>query len=92
MTCPSQQPQLCGAHQQLFAGHDPGAAWSERVEALSAEEAKKLIIGFTASQTGAQNVASNKQNEGLQLWLDDVKKAGGLKLKDGTVLMPKIVS
>ena len=52
--------------------------------------AKKLVIGFTASQTGAQNVASNKQTEGLQLWLDDVKKAGGIKLKDGTVLMPEV--
>lgn len=53
-------------------------------------EAKKLIIGFTASQTGAQNVASNKQNEGLQLWLDDVKKAGGIKLNDGTLYMPEM--
>src|SRR5512135_1994438 len=53
-------------------------------------EAKKFVIGFTASQTGAQNVASNKQNEGLQLWLDDVKKAGGIKLKDGTVYMPEM--
>ena len=52
--------------------------------------AKKLVIGFTASQTGAQNVASNKQTEGLQLWLDDVRKAGGIKLKDGTVLMPEV--
>jgi ABC-type branched-subunit amino acid transport system substrate-binding protein len=55
-----------------------------------AAAAKKLVIGFTASQTGAQNVASNKQTEGLQLWLDDVKKAGGIKLKDGTVLMPEV--
>jgi len=26
----------------------------------------------------------------LQLWLDDVKKAGGIKLKDGTILMPEV--
>ncbi len=51
---------------------------------------KKITIGFTASQTGAQNVASKKQIEGLQLWLDDVQKAGGLKLKDGSVVMPDI--
>ncbi len=51
---------------------------------------KKIVIGFTASQTGAQNVASNKQIEGLQLWLDDVTKAGGIKLKDGSVVMPDI--
>ncbi|MBI5650770.1 MAG: amino acid ABC transporter substrate-binding protein [Chloroflexi bacterium] len=52
--------------------------------------AKKLLIGFTASQTGAQQVASKKQVEGLQLWLDDVAKAGGIKLKDGTVYMPEM--
>ncbi len=51
---------------------------------------KTLLIGFTASQTGAQNVASKKQIEGIQLWLDDVKKAGGIKLKDGTVYNPEI--
>lgn len=54
--------------------------------------AKKLIIGFTESKTGAQNVASKKQSEGLNLWLDDVKKAGGIKLKDGTVYMPETKS
>jgi len=51
---------------------------------------KKIVVGFTASQTGAQNVASGKQIEGLQLWLDDVTKAGGIKLKDGSVVMPDI--
>ncbi len=55
-----------------------------------AQPPKRLLIGFTASQTGAQNVASKKQVEGLQLWLDDVKKAGGIKLKDGTVLQPEV--
>lgn len=53
-------------------------------------EAKKLLLGFTASQTGAQQVASKKQIEGLQLWLDDVKKAGGIKLKDGTTYLPEM--
>lgn len=53
---------------------------------------KTLTIGFTESQTGAQNVASKKQTEGIKLWVDQVTKAGGIKLKDGTVLMPKIVS
>lgn len=51
---------------------------------------KRLVIGFTASQTGAQNLPSKKQIEGLQLWLDDVTKAGGIKLKNGTVLMPEM--
>lgn len=53
---------------------------------------KTLTIGFTNSLTGAQQVASTKQTEGIKLWVDQVTKAGGIKLKDGTVLMPKIVS
>lgn len=53
---------------------------------------KNIVIGFTASETGAQNVASKKQTEGLQLWLDDVNRAGGIKLKDGTALMPQMKS
>ncbi len=61
-----------------------------KAAAAPAGPAKKLLIGFTASQTGAQQVASKKQVEGLQLWLDDVKKAGGIKLKDGTVYMPEM--
>jgi ABC-type branched-subunit amino acid transport system substrate-binding protein len=64
----------------------PGASPSQ------AAVTKNLVIGFTASQTGAQNVASNKQTEGIKLWVDDVTKAGGIKLKDGTVLMPQVKS
>jgi branched-chain amino acid transport system substrate-binding protein len=55
-----------------------------------AGQTKTLTIGFSASQTGAQNVASKKQTEGIQLWVDDVNKAGGIKLKDGTTLKPDI--
>src|SRR5438105_5673204 len=53
---------------------------------------KDLIIGFTAAQTGAQNVASNKQTEGIKLWVDDVTKAAGIKLTEGAILMPPIKS
>ena len=55
-------------------------------------QTKKLVIGFSESQTGAQNVASKKQTEGIKLWVDDVTKAGGIKLKDGTVLLPELKS
>ncbi len=55
-----------------------------------AASAKKIVIGFTASQTGSNNVESGLQLKGLQLWLDDVTKAGGIKLKDGTVVMPSL--
>jgi branched-chain amino acid transport system substrate-binding protein len=56
----------------------------------TAPTAKKIVIGFTASQTGSLNLESKKQVQGLQLWLDDVNRAGGIKLKDGTVLTPEI--
>jgi branched-chain amino acid transport system substrate-binding protein len=53
---------------------------------------KTLKIGFTASQTGAQELTSRRQVEGIKLWADQVTKAGGIKLKDGTVLTPQLVS
>ena len=53
---------------------------------------KTLKIGFTASQTGAQELTSKRQVEGIKLWADQVAKAGGIKLKDGTVLTPQLVS
>jgi branched-chain amino acid transport system substrate-binding protein len=51
---------------------------------------KKILIGFTASQTGSLNVESTRQLNGLRLWLDDVQKVGGIRLTDGTALMPDI--
>ena len=47
---------------------------------------KTVIIGFTASKTGKYNVESTRQVNGLKLWMDQVNKAGGVKLSDGTVL------
>jgi branched-chain amino acid transport system substrate-binding protein len=44
---------------------------------------KRMTIGFTASQTGSLTTESKRQLQGLQLWVDDVRKAGGIKLKDG---------
>jgi ABC-type branched-subunit amino acid transport system substrate-binding protein len=58
--------------------------------APAAAGSKTFTIGFTTSQTGSLNVESGRQLHGLQLWLDDVTKAGGIKLKDGTVLMPAL--
>src|SRR5512138_2061616 len=47
---------------------------------------KTAIIGFTASLTGSLNVESTRQNNGLKLWMDQINAAGGIKLKDGTVV------
>ncbi len=49
-----------------------------------AAKTKTLILGFTASQTGKYAKESKEQIQGLQLWLQDLEKAGGLQLSDGT--------
>ncbi|MGB8648682.1 MAG: amino acid ABC transporter substrate-binding protein [Anaerolineae bacterium] len=76
-----------GAATQTAA---PPTAAPASTSAPAAGNAKKIVIGFTTSQTGSLNVESTRQLHGLQLWLDNVQKAGGIKLKDGTVLMPDI--
>ena len=70
----------------------PVATSAPQPTAAPAKAPKPLVIGYTESKTGAQQVASQKQSQGLNLWLDDVKKAGGIKLKDGTVYMPEFKS
>jgi branched-chain amino acid transport system substrate-binding protein len=45
---------------------------------------KTILIGFTASKTGKLNVEATRQINGLNLWVEQVNKAGGIKLPDGT--------
>ncbi len=47
---------------------------------------KTAVVGFTASLTGKLNVESTRQNNGFQLWMDQVNAAGGIKLADGSVV------
>ena len=54
--------------------------------------AKTVTIGFTSSQTGSLNVESTRQYHGLQLWMDQVDKAGGVELADVTVVTFKAVT
>ena len=46
----------------------------------------RVTIGFTVSKTGSLNVESTRQTNGLNLWLKQVNDAGGIRLKDGTVV------
>jgi branched-chain amino acid transport system substrate-binding protein len=55
-------------------------------EAPAAAAEQTAIIGFTASLTGSLNVESTRQKNGLQLWMDQVNNAGGIKLADGSVV------
>ena len=45
-----------------------------------------VVIGFTTSLTGAQEVSSKRQVAGFNLWMDQINEAGGIKLSDGTVV------
>lgn len=79
---------------------EAAADTSEEVAADTSEEAASesgggentVVIGYTASQTGNQNVSSTRQVNGLQLWMDEVNAAGGVELSDGTTVMFEGVS
>jgi branched-chain amino acid transport system substrate-binding protein len=47
---------------------------------------KTITLGFTASQTGNLNVEAIRQINGLNLWIEQVNKAGGIKLADGSAV------
>jgi ABC-type branched-subunit amino acid transport system substrate-binding protein len=46
---------------------------------------KTVVIGFTSSLTGSQEVSSKRQVAGFNLWMNQINEAGGIKLSDGTV-------
>lgn len=72
----AQEPAAPAAEQPAAATEAPAAA---------AEEIT-VTIGFTASQTGAQEVSSKRQVNGFNLWMNQVNEAGGLTLSNGTVV------
>ena len=45
-----------------------------------------VVIGFTSSLTGSQEVSSKRQVNGFLLWMNQVNEAGGITLSDGTVV------
>ncbi len=51
---------------------------------VAAAADKTILIGFTASQTGKLNVEATRQINGINLWVEQVNKAGGLKMPDGS--------
>lgn len=56
------------------------------VRAVAAKKTRTIIIGCTASLTGSLNVEAVRELNGLKLWEEEVNKAGGIKLPDGTRL------
>lgn len=61
-----------------------GPAEPEQAGEPAAQE-QVVVLGFTASRTGAQEVPSTGQTRGLELWLEEVN-ATGIELADGTVV------
>jgi len=51
----------------------------------AAAQTKTVVLGFTSSKTGSQEVPSTGQTRGLELWLEQVN-AKGITLADGTVV------
>ena len=47
---------------------------------------KTVVIGFTSSLTGNQEVSSKRQVNGFLLWMNQVNEAGGVTLSDGTTI------
>jgi ABC-type branched-subunit amino acid transport system substrate-binding protein len=62
------------------------AAKEKAAAAPAAKAAKNVVIGFTASQTGKFNVEATRQIQGLNLWMELVNAAGGVKLADGSTV------
>ncbi len=79
----------CGPQATPTSAPQPQSATTQAPAATTASAqpaAKTVTIGFTSSQTGSLNVESPRQYNGLKLWMDQVNKAGGVKLADGTVI------
>ena len=53
---------------------------------VSAASDRTVVVGFTASQTGKLNVEGIRQINGVNLWVEQVNAAGGIRLADGTLL------
>ena len=74
------------AFASVLAGFLVVAYTAPALPGAPAANARTVTIGFTASQTGSLNVESIRQINGLNLWIEHVNTAGGVKLPDGTAV------
>lgn len=65
------------------AGGDAQTTVGEAAQAAG----DSLLIGYTSSVTGKLNVESTRQTNGLNLWIEQVNAAGGVKLADGRTFL-----
>ncbi len=80
----TQAPAPAAATEEKPAATEAPA--TEEPAATEAAAEQTIVVGFTASQTGSQNVSSIRQVDGLMLWMDQTNAAGGIKLSDGTTI------
>ncbi|MBL6981128.1 MAG: amino acid ABC transporter substrate-binding protein [Anaerolineales bacterium] len=74
---PAEEPAVEEVMEEEAVAEEPAEEMAEEVT---------LVIGFTSSITGKQEVSSKRQVNGLTLWMDQVNEAGGFTLSDGTVV------
>ena len=77
---PAQEEPEVAAEEPVATQEEPAAE-----EAMPAAEAQTVVIGYTSSRTGSQEVPSRGQTRGLELWLEQVNQKG-VTLSDGTVV------
>ncbi len=79
----STPPESAPVKEEPAAAKEEPAAVEE--EPASSGEEKTVVIGYTASKTGSQEVPSRGQTRGLELWLEEVNQKG-IVLSDGTTV------
>ena len=81
---PAAEEPAAPAEEPAAPAEEPAAPAEEPAAAMPEE--KTVVIGFTSSLTGKQEVSSKRQVNGFTLWLNQVNEAGGITLSDGTVV------
>jgi branched-chain amino acid transport system substrate-binding protein len=81
---------LSACQSQTQATEEPATGETGGQEETMPEESMgeevEVVVGFTSSLTGAQEVSSKRQVNGFNLWMEQVNEAGGITLSDGTVV------
>lgn len=81
--CGGAAPQSAAPAQAPAEKEQPAAEVAKEEPAAAGEQT--VVIGYTASKTGSQEVPSRGQTRGLELWLEQVN-AQGVTLSDGTIV------
>ena len=80
---PAAEQQM---EEEAAPAEEEAAPAEEAVEEPAMPEEITVVIGFTSSLTGKQEVSSKRQVNGFTLWLNQINEAGGITLGDGTIV------